>query len=111
MNDHRWEYIVSHEAWYAAVLDDKTRGIDIRKASAEGGGVYWEFGIRWIPLFGRECPKVSIFDDAWAAFREIPEFFSGLYDMGENAQPDAVTALLDRCGFIDVTERQRSVSR
>lgn len=94
-------YVVSHEAWYASVV--KGRQIWIQAASREGG-VAWEFAVEEEDLGGQPHVRVEIFDDAFAAFAQIPEFFAALAER----KPDdllKVADLLDEVGAKDTTER------
>lgn len=107
--DTHLAYIVSHEAWYAkgAGIGDR-REINI-SASAEGsgGGVAWEFSVEEVDL-GQSRPvpalRVKVFDDAFAAFAQIPEFFATLAAQAPASLRD-VTALLDYMGAVDETKR------
>ena len=117
MSTSRLSYVISHEAYYSDVV--KGREINVqREALTEDGehdGVHWEFGFEWHD-FDRhgEAVQVKLFDDAWVAFNEIPEFFQALARRSTvegsmpSMPPAAVAALLDEHGFTDITPRERS---
>lgn len=111
-DDCRFEYIVNHEAWYYLPKTDTARAggstgreLNIRSA-ATGGGVAWEFMIQEYS-FGNhpDAVRVCIFDDAFAAFTEIPEFFTALRDEHPTTLA-AVRSILDRVGAVDATARE-----
>ena len=102
-------YIVHSRCWYADTVPhrDKTlENVTITKP-AEGGGVHWEFGIRLRILSpNSEYPTrawlVDVYDDAWAAFRELPPFFSRLSDM-KKPTLKKLEGILRECGIVDDT--------
>ena len=77
--DCRLAYIVSHEAWYARSMPDRQPEMSVM-AAAEGGGCAWEFTITEADFENRGMHPISVrlFDDAFAAFAQIPEFFAAL---------------------------------
>lgn len=91
-------YTVCHEAWYRATLPGGPE-IMIHRAHPDGG-ILWEFGIREHPVGGI---RVEVFDDAFAAFAEIPEFFARLVWVDTLAE---VREALDDLGFTDTTKRE-----
>lgn len=105
--DTHLAYTVSHEAWYATtpgVVDGPEIGI---AASAEGtgGGVAWEFAVEEVDLGGHgKAIRLRIFDDAFAAYSQIPEFFTAL-GSEKIGSLDEVRDLLDRLGAVDETKR------
>jgi hypothetical protein len=100
--DAAFTYVISHEAWYSGVV--KGREINVQAAHEEGG-VYWEFSVEEVDL-GQQQPsiRVKVFDDAFAAFAQIPAFFAALA-ADQVASLAGVVAVLDRLGAADVTER------
>jgi hypothetical protein len=98
-------YVVSHEAWYArqpGIVDQRHIMV---MASSSGGGCAWEFSVTEHDFgsHGRAI-KVGVFDDAFAAFAQIPEFYAAL--VAEKVETlDETRALLDRMGAVDETER------
>jgi hypothetical protein len=103
--DTHLAYVVSHEAWYANAMPDRHPEINVM-AAAEGGGVAWEFSVEEVDL-GSSGPaiRVKVFDDAFAAFAQLPEFFALL--AAEKADTlDSVCRILDRLGAADETERR-----
>lgn len=113
MSESRLSYVISHEAHYKSVV--KGREINVqREALTEDGhhdGVHWEFGFEWHDFGSRgDAVQVKLFDDAWVAFSEIPEFFQALArrctsEGMASMPPAAVAALLDEHGFTDITPR------
>ena len=99
MSDFR-AYYVSTEAWYAR--PDMPEGVMVTMAATDGG-CKWEFALEQEGAIGL---RVKVFSDAWPAFREIPEFFDGLVEIGEDATLAQVRDLLDRLGFRDITQRE-----
>lgn len=101
----RLAYIISHEAWYAR-YPDIVRNPDINiMAAHKDGGVAWEFTVEEIELGGRPVIRVKVFDDAFAAFTQIPEFFTRLAT-GATTTLDDVRELLDCMGAADETKRR-----
>ena len=75
-------------------------------ATRAGGGCAWGFPVREYDLGGgRRGIRAEIFDDAFVAFTQIPEFFEDLAD-DEVCTLEAVQALLDRTGALDETRRE-----
>ncbi|MDQ0376530.1 hypothetical protein [Amycolatopsis thermophila] len=101
-------YFVQQEAWFAdAAYAGEVPAINI-SASADTGrdGVKWDFTVQEHHLAGRPALQVSLFDDAFAAFTDVPELFAAL----AAEQPrtlDQLRNLLDRLGAVDVTRRTR----
>lgn len=94
-------YTIIHEAWYRHV----TESIEIVVGRYDpDGGCYWEFTVRKVGDIG---VRVDVFDDAWAAFTEIPEFFARLAAIGRRATLDDVRGILDGLGSQDATQRTR----
>lgn len=102
-------YIISNEAWYTQAAE--RAGLWVH-ASADGGGVAWEFGVEEFDLNGPTV-QVKLFSDAFAAFTQIPEFFAALAELHDtehgNRAPNVtlgdVRRILDRLGATDRTER------
>lgn len=102
--DTHLAYVISHEAWYANSIPDRNPEINVM-ASAEGGGVAWEFTVEEVDL-GSSGPaiRVKVFEDAFAAFTQLPEFFA-LLAAEKTDTLDGVRGILDRLGAVDETER------
>jgi hypothetical protein len=96
-------YVVSHEAWYRQTVDRPEINV---VAAVTDDGCAWEFTVEQIDL-GSCGPaiRVKVFDDAFAAYDEIPEFFTGL--AGGITTLEQVQALLNGMGAIDETPRER----
>jgi hypothetical protein len=99
-------YIVSHEAWYANAMPERHPEINV-VAAADGGGCAWEFMVEEVDLGSGGTPiRVKVFDDAFAAFEEMPEFFASLA-AEKTGTLDGVRSILDRMGAVDETDRTR----
>jgi hypothetical protein len=96
-------YTVTSEAWWFRG-GEAPNVMVAASAKGQGGGVAWEFSIDEIELGGKPVTQVKVFDDAYAAFTQIPEFFAALADEAP-ATVAAVVALLDQLGAIDETDR------
>lgn len=106
--DTHLAYVVSHEAWYAqtpGVIDHPEINISA-SAEGNGGGVAWEFTVEEVDL-GSHGPAIraKVFDDAFAAYTQLPEFFARL--AGGITTLKQVQALLDDLGAVDETDRSR----
>lgn len=105
-DEYTFSYIVQREAWYHtgphSVRDLPAVSI---MASADGGGVKWEFDVEEHDICGGSL-RLRVFADAFDAFTDVPGFFAG---MAANP-PKTLTALvflLDHMGAQDITERTR----
>jgi hypothetical protein len=68
-----------------------------------GGGGRWEFGVKEFDL-GGPCIRVHVYDESFAAFTELPEFFARL--AAEEIDTIAgVLVLLNKLGAVDETPR------
>lgn len=94
-------YIVNHEAWYHK--DDK-RSLNI-VASALGGGCAWEFEVTEHMLSLIPAIRLEVFEDAFAAFTQVPELFARLAEL-EGAGLEDVITILDDLGAQDKTSRR-----
>lgn len=100
---------VQHESWHWAA----NRGVGGRptiyvSAEADDGGCAWQFAAvehDQRDMGGHKAVRVEVFDEAFAAFREIPEFFAALDAMPATNLADVVT-ILRRLDIADVTERE-----
>jgi hypothetical protein len=106
--DTHLAYTVSHEAWYARTpgIVDQPQIMVAASAQGSGGGVAWEFSVTEHDFgsHGRAI-QIGVFDDAFAAFAQIPEFFAAL--VAEKIDTlGGVRALLDRMGAVDETDRR-----
>jgi hypothetical protein len=103
---HDMTYVVHWEAWYAGRLG----GTEKRQLTI--GGTGWELTIGELDAGLR----VDVYDDAWQAYTEAPDLFTGLAALasvradlgGYTFEPtlDAIRALLDRLGARDNTRRE-----
>lgn len=97
----RLAYVVTHEAWY---YRDGKPSVTVM-AAAGGGGVAWEFAVEEFRFRGEPATQVQVFEDAYAAFAQLPEFFGALA-AGEGTTLADVIKLLDLLGAVDKTERR-----
>lgn len=104
--DTHLAYIVWHEAWYydaSRIPGEHPRLMVSASAEGTGGGVAWEFQIDCYDLSG-PVTRVKMFQDAYAAFAQIPEFFEMLAEQ----QPVTMTEVRDilhALGAVDETPR------
>jgi hypothetical protein len=99
---------VNHEEHYYETLKAagaaRGRSVNVHSTS-HGGGVAWEFVIEEVELEkGRMCTRARIFDDAYAAFTQVPRLFETLADRRPTHIEDVV-ALLRGIGAMDTTDR------
>lgn len=71
-------------------------------AKGQGGGVDWEFGVVQTEP---GALKLTMHDDAWPAFAQIPRFFAELSRRGNLMALGDVVVLLIQLGAVDETER------
>lgn len=105
--DTRLAYIVSHESWYARYPGIVGAPEISISASVPGDGSAWNFSIEEKD-FGSHGTAIclKIFEDAFAAFADIPEFFAALAADGVTTL-DGVRKLLDSLGAVDETKREQ----
>ncbi len=96
---YRPVYHVAHAADYWP--RGRGRELWIQKAHVDGGCA-WEFGVVEVDNIG---VRIGVFDDAWSAFTEIPEFFAELARLGKGGSLTDICRILDDLGFTDATER------
>lgn len=94
------DYVIAKEAYYAHVTREDPE-IQIRAASREGG-CHWEFTAVQVGNIG---VQVCVFDDAWRAFNDLPEFFQALAARGKGTTLADVREILDNLGAVDSTQR------
>ncbi|GAA2623899.1 hypothetical protein GCM10010399_64010 [Dactylosporangium fulvum] len=93
-------YTVMHEAhWAPLAWTGLGEPNQINIAATTGGGARWEFIVYEKDGAARLC----MYDEAWPAFREIPDFFAALPGLHTL---DEVRAVLDSFGAVDQTERE-----
>lgn len=97
------DYVIPKQAWYREVVVRDKPEISIR-ASSRGGGCAWEFAVVEHENIG---VQLRIFDDAWAALNDVPEFFAALAAAGQGTTLDDVRDILHEMGAVDGTERSR----
>jgi len=103
--DTHLAYVISHEAWYWSALPGRQPEVGVMaSAKGTGGGVAWEFYIVEYDFSGSNPIKLGMFNEAFAAFEQIPEFFSALV-AEKISSLEEVVALLRRIGAVDETDR------
>lgn len=100
---YRLAYIRTREAWYSqppltGIPGD--RNVLMISMDSLDGGCRWEFEIDDEPVGGL---RVKVYDDAWQAFTDVPEFFTALAALGRGALVEEVVEILDLLGFTDTT--------
>lgn len=99
-------YIVTHEAYHAKVAVQTDPPYLMVMASAGGGAVAWEFAVTdYTSRIGKPTVRLLIFDDAFDAFAQLPEFFCALASSRPESL-DEVREILDGLGAVDETERR-----
>ena len=97
-------YIIGDDAWYAeANRPTNPHPYLSVEALYPGDGCEWEFTIIERELQG-SCTQVRIFQDAYAAFVQVPELFQAFADEHPTTLA-AVVAILDELGAKDITPR------
>jgi hypothetical protein len=99
-------YEVVHEAWYASapgVVDGPEINVS---ASVDDDGVAWEFAVEQADTGAGPAIRLRIWDAAFPAYTQIPEFFAGL--AGGITTLEQVRALLESMGAVDETKREVS---
>jgi len=104
-DDTHLAYIVSHEAYYwaAAKVPGEKPHLNVQ-AAASGGGVAWEFDVSEHFLGNAHCTRIEMFDDAYAAFADVPEFFALMREHRPGTLRE-VRGILDGLGAADETKR------
>lgn len=112
-DDCHLAYIVSHEAWYwsAARTPGEKPHLNVQaSARGSGGGVAWEFDVSEHELGGKPCTRIEMFDDAYEAFAQIPEFFVLMREHQPGTLRE-VRGILDGLGAVDETQRTDPYAR
>lgn len=98
-------YVVNHEAWYAEHIPLNDPPTIMVQASAQGGGVSWEFSVEdGTKRIGKPSLLLTMWDDSWGALPQIPELFAALA-AGHAATLGDLRELLDSLGAVDETSR------
>jgi hypothetical protein len=105
--DTHLAYTVWHEAWYAdasRIPGELPHLMVSASAKGSGGGVAWEFQVDEEELGREMVTRVKMFDDAYPALTQMPEFFAALAEQ-QPATLAEVRAILNGLGAVDETER------
>lgn len=97
-------YHASHEAWHWEM--SRNHGDPpqfVIAAQYPEGGSAWSFSV----VRDEYGAQLRTYEDGWRAFVDVPEFFAGLAELGDNTTLEQVRALLDRLGAVDETPRVR----
>jgi len=102
------------KAWYGDVClkpggpdDQKVDEVVFGFYSPEGG-TSGEMVVTWEQLGGRTVPQLKVYDDAWHALNQLQDVLQELAEAeGENISPDQFCEILLRCGFKDLTMKER----
>ncbi len=95
----------STRAWYASVCHrpDVVESIMFGHYNPEGGTT-GEMEMRWENLGGNACPRLCVFDDAWAVLATFPDLIARLGELdNQRITAEAFVALLLSLGFKDLT--------
>jgi hypothetical protein len=98
-------YTVWAECWYSQVPGGPQEHPNlIVSASTAARGVAWAFQIDGCKFRRSPVTRVTMLPDAYAAFAQVPEFFSALAER-QPVTLDDVRAILDALGAVDETPR------
>jgi hypothetical protein len=121
VEDGRMEFVINHEAYYWPALGrTHSREVTVTKAAytpaGEYDGVHWEFtAVERASSAGRPLGVwVEVAHDAWAAYRDVPEFFAELakvardgIERNDTLRIEYVIDVCKRLGWVDVTRRDQ----
>jgi hypothetical protein len=94
-------YVLAHEGWWARSTGDAARP----RVIISGPG--WNFTVERVDLGQHgEAIQVTTFSDAFAAFSQLPQFFTMISER-EAETLDAVVLILKELGAVDATPRTR----
>lgn len=104
-------YTLPEEAWYSATIHDPADrgalwlGVDSRNDAGLYDGCIGEWSVHWVELSGRSAPKLSIFDDAWAAV-VASDFFDVVLPFADKwPTRSQLVEALTAAGWTDTTAR------
>lgn len=119
------QYIILSEAWYGEAnlrpqlrpdMKPYLRKVDNVEFGfyAPDGGTSGEMGVNWYQLESDGSPVLclEVFNDAWRALAQFKDVIDALAEVdGQDITPQQFCAILDRCGFVDATPRERKERR
>ena len=101
-------FYVHSESFYAKAAPLR-RGVEeiMIGVSADDGGTYGEFALRWFDLGGKPVPKLEAFEDSWEVlFDQCGDFLAWLREQADLCPTPAETkAALLKMGYRDTTSR------
>jgi len=110
--DSRYQRYFIHlkRAWYGDAtlrqvpyLDEVNFGLKVRASPGTAG----EMAVRWFQLDRLIAPRLEVFDDGWAALSTFGDVLEQLGRVSAGTRrsinPPAFCALLESCGFVDLT--------
>jgi len=123
MKDHEGDikqYIITSQAWYASTalnttdhVDDVNFGFYSPRGGTSGEmsvcwhnlGEKWEGGNKVIHV----APRLECYNDAWHALAQFKDVIDAMAEVDDqDITPQEFCHLLERCGFVDATKRERS---
>jgi hypothetical protein len=106
-DDATLTYSVEHEAWHWPANRATGTRPTVFVTADTGGGCEWQFTVTVTEheQDQRRPIRVEVFDEAFAAFRDIPDFFAALDAMPAMTLADVVR-ILRRMDATDITERE-----
>lgn len=75
---------------------------------AIAGGTNGEMSVKWHTLSGKYVPHLEVFDDAWSVLYSFADVLEAMAEEDNcNINPTEFCTILLRCGFKDLTARER----
>lgn len=115
MKDHEGDikqYRIRSESYYAEAL---ARAINEKNVTdvihfgfySPDGGTSGEMSMKWHVLGGQPIPRLECYDDGWHALAQFKDVIDAMAEVdGECITPKQFCELLDKCGFMDATQRE-----
>lgn len=103
-------YIRTSKAWYArAMLKNGTPIWEVNFGMYyPKGGTAGEITMEWLTVGNKECPMLRCFDDAWKVLYSFSDVLQRLAEVdNKNITEEEFVAILDTCGFKDMTPYER----
>lgn len=108
-NDFVRGFHVTAEAWYSKSPSTAPDKPEIMFGLyAISGGTRGEMSIKWHELAGKSVPRLEVFDDGWKVLYTFADVLEAMANEdNRNITPKQFCDILMRCGFKDLTERDR----